>query len=298
MSFLRKSLLTVFLILVNILFISHVCIGKTPKRIISLYPAHTENLFSLGLNKEIIGVSRSETYPPEALRKPVFSPFDGVERFISAKPDLILIRPMLERAHFQLFSKLRSIGIKVVSLQPRTVSEMYEYWLELGRLTGRVKEAQDMIKRFKKELEKIRKIVSYIPESKRKRVFFESIHRKFKTFSPNSIAIFVLKSAGGINIAEDAIPVRNTNIAAYGKERILSHADEIDVYLSQRGPMNHVTKEEIINEPGFQAIKAVREGQVYIVPEELVSRPTLRLIKGIYLIGHILYPKYFPEEPR
>ncbi|RLE44109.1 hypothetical protein DRJ16_02855 [Candidatus Woesearchaeota archaeon] len=57
--------------------------------------------------------------------------------------------------------------------------------------------------------------------------------------------------------------------------------------------MNHVTREDILYEPGFQAIKVVREGRVYIVPEELVSRPTLRLIKGIYLIGHILYPEYF-----
>ncbi len=34
------------------------------KRIISLYGAHTENLFNLGLDHEIIGVSRHETYPP------------------------------------------------------------------------------------------------------------------------------------------------------------------------------------------------------------------------------------------
>ena len=60
--------------------------------------------------------------------------------------------------------------------------------------------------------------------------------------------------------------------------------------------MNRITKEDIIKEPGFEAIKAVREGQVYIVPEELVSRPTLRLIKGIHLIAHILYPKIFPKE--
>jgi len=285
-----KSLI---LIILTVSLLCNECICETRKRIISLYPAHTENLFSLGLNKEIIGVSRSETYPPAILKKEVFSPFDGVEKFISAKPDLILIRPMLERAHFQLFSKLRSIGVEVVSLQPRTVSQMYEYWLKLGELIGKKEQAQQMIKRFKNELESIEKIVSQVPVSKRKRVFFESIHRKFKTFSSSSIAMFVLKNAGGISIAKDAITVRNTNIADYGKEKILSHADEIDVYISQRGPMNHVTKEDIINEPGFQAIKAVREGQVYIVPEELVSRPTLRLIKGIYLIGHILYPEYF-----
>jgi len=280
------------ILVVNALFCEK-CVCKPPARIISLYPAHTENLFSLGLSKEIVGVSRSETYPPAVFEKEVYSPFDSIERFISAQPDLILIRPMLERAHFQLFSTLRSAGIKVVSLQPRTVPEMYEYWLKLGELTGRKKRAQEMIDKFKEELKKIEKIVSRIPLSKRKRVFFESIHKKFKTFSPRSITMFVLNSAGGINIARDAIPTRNTNIADYGKEKILSHADDIDVYISQSGHMNHVTREDILYEPGFQAIKAVREGRVYIVPEELVSRPTLRLIKGIYLIGHILYPEYF-----
>ena len=42
-------------------------------RVISLYGAHTENLFELGLDREIIGVSRHEDYPPAALAKPVFS---------------------------------------------------------------------------------------------------------------------------------------------------------------------------------------------------------------------------------
>ena len=46
-------------------------IEKPFERIISLYGAHTENLFNLGLFKKIIGVSRHETYPPEALQKPV-----------------------------------------------------------------------------------------------------------------------------------------------------------------------------------------------------------------------------------
>ena len=264
--------------------------GQCYKRIISLYPAHTENLFTLGLNKEIIGVSKDESYPPAALKKPKFSPFDDVEKFISAKPDLILIRPMLLRAHKQLFEKLKGFGIKIVSIQPRTVDEMYQYWRELGRLTCREKQAEEMIKQFKEHLKRISSEIERIPYSKRKRVFFESIHKEFKTFSPTSISMFVLNSAGGVNIAKDARPVRNTNIAAYGKERILAHAKEIDVYISQRGKMNRVTREEILREPGFRAIKAIREGKVAIVPEELVSRPTMRLLYGICTIADILYP--------
>ena len=44
-------------------------VGMPFCRIISLYGAHTENLFALGLDEEIIGVGRNENYPPEALKK-------------------------------------------------------------------------------------------------------------------------------------------------------------------------------------------------------------------------------------
>jgi iron complex transport system substrate-binding protein len=54
--------------------------------------------------------------------------------------------------------------------------------------------------------------------------------------------------------------------------------------------MNRVTKELIVNEPGFKAIRAVRLGRVYLVPERLVSRPTLRLLKGMELVHDLLYP--------
>lgn len=274
----------------------HTVVIKRPfKRIISLYPAHTENLFSLGLDKEIIGVSENEAYPPEAMKKPVFSYHDDAERFLAAKPDLVLIRPMIEGAYPRLVSKLREAGIEVVSLQPNTVDDMFAYWRELGMLAGREGQAEKMIARFREGLGKITSIVGSIPVSERKHVYFESIHSKMKTFSLSSIAMFVLGSAGGINIAKDAVTVGQTNIADYGKERILSHADEIDVYLSQQGVMNHVTVRQIMEEGGFEAIKAVRDGRVYIVDEKIVSRPTPRLLEGIYEIARILYPDKFND---
>ncbi|MCD6388623.1 MAG: hypothetical protein J7L69_04355 [Desulfobulbaceae bacterium] len=48
--------------------------------------------------------------------------------------------------------------------------------------------------------------------------------------------------------------------------------------------------EAIRLEPGFMAIKAVREGKIYLIDEALVSRPTLRLLEGIRQIFGILYP--------
>jgi iron complex transport system substrate-binding protein len=92
--------------------------------------------------------------------------------------------------------------------------------------------------------------------------------------------------------------VRGTNIAAYGKERILSRASEIDVFLAQAGTMNPASVTMIRSESGFQAIRAVKNNQIYLVDERLVSRPTLRLLEGIFEIGKILYPHDFTENAR
>ncbi len=265
-----------------------ITIKKPFKRIISLYAGHTENLFTLGLSSEIIGVSMNETYPDEALTKQVFSYKDDLEKFLAAKPDLVLVRPMIDRGYARLLTSLEKAGITVVSLQPGTLEEVFIYWMKLGTLTGKEAQAEQLILYFKESVEEIRGKVKRV--SPKKKVYFEAIHGRMKTFSPGSMAIFALETAGGINIAKDAQPVRETNIAAYGKERILSHALDIDVFIAQSGPMNFVTIEMIRNEPGFSAIKAVQNNQIYLVDERLVSRPTFRLLEGIKVISRILYP--------
>jgi len=261
------------------------------KRVISLYGAHTENLFSLGLLNEIIGVSQHDDYPPQAAVKPKFSYHDDPEKFMAARPDLVLIRPMIDRGYPQFIAMLEKSGITIVSLQPGTIDEMFTYLTVLGMLTGKQDRAQQLIAYFKKSIGELKKLTG--SRVNRKRVYFEAIHSKMKTFAPDSMAMFALESAGGINIATDANSVRNTNIAYYGKERILSHASEIDVYLAQYGAMNRPTGSIIKQEPGFNIIKAVALNQIYIVDEKIVSRPTMRLLEGIYTIGQYLYPEIF-----
>jgi iron complex transport system substrate-binding protein len=268
-----------------------IVIRQSFKRVISLYGAHTENLFSLGLRDEIIGVSPHDDYPPQALGRPVFSYHDDPEKFLAARPDLVLIRPMIDRGYPQFVAMLEKSGITVVSLQPGTIDEMFTYFAALGILTGKQDRAQQLILHFKKSIAEFKNL-SGLPVN-RKRVYFEAIHSKMKTFAPQSMAIFALETAGGINIAADADPVRNTNIAYYGKERILSRAPEIDVYLAQYGTMNRPTVSIIKQEPGFNIIKAVAMNQIYIVDEKIVSRPTMRLLEGIHTIGNFLYPEIF-----
>lgn len=263
------------------------------QRIISLYGAHTENLFYLGLDQEILGVSKNESYPGAAKKKQWFSYHDDPEKFLVADPDLVLVRPMVERGYPGLMNRLRRSGITVVSLQPSTVDGLYQYWMALGALTGKEGRAEKMVRDFKARVAHYSKLTRGV--EKKKRVYFEAIHSRMKTFVPGSMAMFVLESAGGVNVATDAVSSRGTNIGIYGKERILSHANDIDVYLAQTGVMNHTSLDMIKNEPGFSIIRAVKENQIYLIDEELVSRPVFRLLIGIETIGIILYPKLFRE---
>lgn len=273
-----------------------ITVEKPFTRIISLYGAHTENLFALGLDREIIGVSRNESYPPRALTKKVFSYHDGPEKYLAARPDVVLIRPMIDRGYPKLIRRLEKSGIVVVSIQPANVSEMFVYWQILGLLTGRQAAAAEMTAYFKRTVAHARTLTAAIIP--KKRVYFEAIHNKMKTFTPESMAIYALETAGGINMAADASPVRRTNIAYYGKERILSKAALIDVYLAQSGSMNRPTAKLIKNEPGYQVIKAIQSDQIFIIDEVIVSRPTMRLLNGIYEIGSRLYPEVFNPTVR
>ena len=262
------------------------------KRIISLYPGHTTNLLNLGLDQEIIAAnSRDDRLPG----RPVIQYDEDPERFLALKPDLVLVRPMISRAYPDLVSILEKNKVRVVSLQPTDASELFAYWITLGKLTGREQQAQAMVESFKKEVAAITASWQKIPQEKRPRVYFESIHGQMKTFAANSIAMFVLESAGGINIATDAERMRTTNIAAYGKERLLAKAGQIDFYLAEQGRMNQVSLDDIIKEPGFEVIKAVKNKQVFLVDEKMVSRPTMELLDGIRFVHSLLYPDH--KEP-
>jgi len=268
--------------------------SKPFSRIISLYGAHTENLYHLGLEENIIGVSINDTFPSQVAEKPRFSYHDDPEKFLAFMPDLVLVRPMIDNGYPNLMSRLEKSGITVVSLQPSGIKDMYDYWLKLGLLTGKDQQAKKMIQDFKKKTDHIKTLTKEIQV--KKSVYFQAIHTRMKTFTPGAMPIFALETAGGVNVAWDAKASRNTNIALYGKEQILAKAAQIDVFLAQKGLMNVVSIEQIKNEPGFGVIKAIKNDQIYLIDENIVSRPVPRLYEGIVSIGTLLYPDIFTQE--
>ncbi|MCA1784421.1 MAG: ABC transporter substrate-binding protein, partial [Desulfobacteraceae bacterium] len=140
MTLFRHLVVLLVLVFANV-FGAGICLANTPvimddkgrkihvkqpfTRIISLYGAHTENLFHLGLESEIIGVSVNDRFPPRVKDKKTFSFHDDAEKFVAARPDLVLIRPMIDNGYPNFVRQLERYGITVVSLQPADVTGMF-----------------------------------------------------------------------------------------------------------------------------------------------------------------------------
>lgn len=265
---------------------------KNPaKRIISLYSAHTENLFFLGLEEEIIGVYKNDNYPLQAKLKKSYDYKSDPEKIIAAKPDMVLIRPFVEKTNPEYIKTLEKVNINVVTLYPENFSKFEDYITKLGLLTGKEENSKKLIAEFKSGIDKIKKITENL--NPKVNVYFESTERNYRTITTDSLPAFAIRIAGGINIADDAAPINpGSTIASYDAERLLVKGKDIDVYIAQQGSMNPgITIEKVIKRPGFKSIKAVKEGRVFIIDEKLISSPTFRFIDGIKNLALFFYPE-------
>ncbi len=261
--------------------------------IISLYSAHTENLFSLGVDREIIGVGKSDIFPYAARQKTIYDYRSDPEKVIAARPDVVIIRPFIERHSPDFVNSLRRTGINVVSLYPDNFEEFDEYIYKLSMITGREKRARKMLEEFHKELSELE---SQTKDIKNKvGVYFESSDIEYKTVTPQSMAANAIKFAGGRNVADDAVPIEvGSSIVVYGTENIIKKADEIDFYVTQRGVMGAGGNLHSISiRPGFDTLKAIKEGHVVEINQKIISSPTFRYIKGVKALQRAFYPEIF-----
>lgn len=268
-----------------------VALDSPRKRIISLYSAHTENLFWIGAGSAVIGGHKTCTYPPEAAATAMYDYTGDPEYIIAAEPDLVLIRPAIRRRNGNYVDEIVKAGIPVVSLYTDNFDHFDDYIRKLAALTGLDAEARLAL--FHEGINNVRAKTRPVPPDERRRVFFEATAENVRTASEGSFPAFAIAAAGGVNIAAGAPPVnRGSSIAAFGIERLMENAAIIDVYVAQNGAMNHVRNAAgISGRPAYGVIKAVREERVLIIDEKLISSPTYRFLSGLEEMARFIYPQ-------
>lgn len=253
------------------------------KRIVSLIPSNTEILYELGLGDKVIGVSTVDDYPKEVDKKKKFDAFKlDTEALIKAKPDLILAHESNKATQEKDLKKLSDAGVKVVYIdEANTIDEMYSTFKQVGKVTGKEREAQHLVKRVKHDIDEVK---NSIPKDQQgKNVFMEiSSQPDIYTAGSNTFYDDMLKTIKAKNIYHDQKGWIKTD-----KESILKLNP--DVMIDTSGQKESDYQKQNNNRDGFNEINAVKKGHVYALNADLISRPGPRLAEGLKELANKVY---------
>ena len=290
-------------------------------RIVSLLPSTTEIVCALGLDAELVGITHECDYPPSAVDKPrltasrishetmtskeidhaVRSQLDGhgsiydldEAKLRQLNPDLILTQELCEVCAVsyktvERAARMFAADVKVVSLEPKTIEDIFENIRTVGELTGQATEAGQLIGSLNARLDRIKEKTASLNRRPRT-LMLEWLEPPFAPghWVPEQVAI-----AGG----DHAFGKAGQRSVTTNAEEISAYAPEVIVLI----PCGYY-KEDILRQlPGAQLpagwndLPAVKDRQVWATDAtSYFSRPGPRVVDGVEILARILHPDVF-----
>jgi cobalamin transport system substrate-binding protein len=257
-----------------------VTIPSEPQRLVTFAPSHTETLFALGLGDRVVGVSGPfDDFPPEAKGLEPVAGRGGtepnVEKVVALEPDLLLTAFI----GGDWKDRLRGLGIPVFTTLASSFGDALEDIATVGRLTGATQEAGKIAQRMQAT---VGNITVRAQEAGPVTCFLEL--SDLFTVGPGALEFDLLERAGCDPITADA----DQPYPQWSVERLVS--DDPDVFLASEYGQE---AEQVADRPGIRNLRAVREGRLYLVDGDLISRPGPRLADGIEALARALHPDLF-----
>lgn len=253
-----------------------------PRRVACLSAETTELAFNLIHPDRIVGVSGYCVRPAEARLKPKVAAFTTIrlEKILELKPDLILGFSDLQK---DIARELIGLGFNVFIINPRTIDEIADSFLAVGRLLGEEKKAESLRGDFLKELETLSLKTKAVLGKARPRVYFEEwdeplitgiswVHDLIEMFGARDV--FAHKSAG-----------KTAKERTVTFEEVVSADPEV-IIGSWCG--KKVRFEKMTERPGWHGIKAVSGGHLYEIKSPDILAPGLSLLYGARKMAEIL----------
>ncbi|HEY9284212.1 MAG TPA: cobalamin-binding protein [Pyrinomonadaceae bacterium] len=298
---------------------------ETP-RIVSLLPSATEIVCALGLADSLVGVTHECDYPPEVVGKPtvtasrishremtsaeidhaVRSQLDGHgsiydldERLLGElKPDLIITQELCEVCAVsyktvERAARMFDADVRVVSLEPRNIEDIFGSVRAVGRLTNREAEAERVVGEMATRLDALALALTEVVARPRTLVL-EWLEPPFAPghWVPEQVAF-----AGGDptfgRAGEASRTTTAEEIGSYDPERIVLapcgyyKEDTLSALESARLPA------------GWHDLAAVGAGEVWAVDAtSYFSRPGPRVVRGAEILARVVHPDIFgpPED--
>jgi len=258
--------------------------GNTPGRIISLAPAITEELYLLGVQDNLLGVTTYCDYPEEAKKKEKIGTYlePNIEKIVRLKPDIILASKEGQKKEIVL--RMKSYGLKVYALEPcNNFKEISEQFLLLGKLLGKEKKAIDILSALN---ERTTRLTNKTKKSVKVKVFWQLGAEPLMTISKNTFIDEMITLAGGQNIAHEG-PLRYPR---FNKEEVLRQNPDVIILVA----MGAVTETEKKQWQKYSDLKAVKNSRIFVIDTRITCNPTpVNFVEAIEIVSKLLHPELF-----
>jgi len=265
------------------------------ERIVTTYKPATQFVFALNAQKMLVGVDNTSTkeklftliYPEVESLIEVGSKREGIniETVASLNPDLVILFPH-NQAEFTA-SKLETLGISAIIINPESLEEIRETNILLGEVLGledRAKIVDDHFDNILKVLEKTKNL----PEDRKKVVYFAN-SQLLDTVGKNMMQTDMIKWAGGINPAAKS----NVGFIKISPEQLITwNPDFIVTSQKFQGDIDQLYKEE-----KYQNVKAFKNKQIYRFPSILEpwDYPNPSSYLGMLWLATKIHPELFSD---
>jgi iron complex transport system substrate-binding protein len=255
------------------------------EKIISFGASNTEVLVALGCGEKIIA---TDTYSVniEGLKADIpaleqMTP-DG-EQIINLQPDVIFVSSMSKSDGTDPLKLVADTGVCVIYIpSSASIEAIKEDIRFMAAVTGTEKKGAEIISAFEKDIADIKKIGDTITE--KKSVYFEISAAPYMytagkpTFINEMIELIGATNAFG-DMTEAWASVADEAVLAANPDVILTTVNYID------NPVD-----EIKARPGWEAIPAVANSEVYYIDTDSSNRPSHNIVKALKEMAKAIYP--------
>jgi iron complex transport system substrate-binding protein len=239
--------------------------SRFPERIVCLTEETTETLYLLGAGDRVVGVSGYTARPPEAREKPRVSAFINArfDKIDALRPDLVLAFSDLQA---DIAAELIRRGHNVVTFNQRSVAEILRMIRMLGGLVGLATEAAALADRLAADLDAMRTAAAR--SGRRPRVYFEEWDDPL--ISGIQWVEELVEIAGGDPVFPDLRHATLAKDRIVAAERVIEARPDI-IVASWCG--KKVQPARIAGRAGWDAIPAVRDGEIYEIKSTYILQP-------------------------
>jgi iron complex transport system substrate-binding protein len=253
------------------------------ERVISLAPNLTEIVYAVGAGDRLVGNTTFCDYPPQA--KNVAKVGDtlqpSIERILALRPQLVLVSTASELEAFT--NQLNEQKIAVYITDPRDLEAVFHSILSVGDLLNESVGAAELVKQLRARTETVERAVSGRPPVS---VFFQLSGQPLYTAGKSSFVTNLIERAGGRSVTADV----NEAWPRLSDEAALASRPEAIIMLSG-GAMGASANTNVA--AALRNSPAVRNGRVYVIDGDLLTRPGPRLVDGLEQIARALHPDVY-----